>query len=139
MWETFGKTNVTSYTLLIPEDSLMAKEDVCAAVMALDSTKPWSVIIKRTQSKRSLGQNSLFHHWCYVIANSTGDDTESVKAVLKDMYLPIKVATVGNTSRMVRVGTSNLSIAEFAEFMDKVSGFAASQLGITLPTTEQIS
>lgn len=120
----------------IQVDSQLDRDTVICAVTALSPLKPWLVSIKELKPKRSLNQNSLFHAWLQIIAESTGNDLEDVKNALKDLYLPLKVVKVGKVERMVRTETSSLDVGDMAAFMDRVQYFAATELGITLPTTE---
>lgn len=114
-----------------------ATEEAHRAIDALDQSRKWVVEIKPHRKRRSLSQNALFHKWCQVIADETGEsDPENTKIVLKDILLPKKVIAVGKAERLVSPGTSTLSVGEMAEFMTKVQAFAATQLGINLPSTD---
>lgn len=107
-------------------------------IEALDPSKAWSVTVKQQRPRRSISQNNLLHQWLHIIADATGNELEDVKNALKDLYLPLKIVKVGKVERMVRPETSNLDVSSMGTFMDRVQAFAATELGITLPTPESI-
>lgn len=109
------------------------REAAAMLVANLDLTNPWVVTIKKHEPNRSLDQNALFHRWCHVIANETGNEMEDVKAALKDRYLQLRPVRVGKMVRMVRPGTASLTKGEMSLFMDRVMAFAATDLSIQLP------
>lgn len=114
------------------------RDFAAAQVSALDMSRPWSVTIKQHRPKRSLNQNNLLHQWIHIISDATGNDFDDAKNALKDLFLPLKVVRVGKNERMVRPETSSLDVSQMSNFMDKVQAFAATELGLTLPTPDNL-
>ena len=103
---------------------------------------PWIVDIKRKTKRRSLSQNALFHKWVDFIANEVGYevwDSERMKAELKIVCQCPATKYVGldGTEREER-STSKLNTADMAEFMTRVERFAASELGIIVPSPDDV-
>ena len=107
------------------------------AIQALDLSKPFVMEIKRRSTRRSLNQNSLFHKHVAEIAAETGNDNDTVKEALKAMFLPPRFVDMAGQSIEVRRSTAALSVAEMAEFMARVQGWAAGE-GYALTAPEDI-
>jgi hypothetical protein len=109
-------------------------------IASIDLKKVWRVELVRYVKKRSNPQNALIHKWFTEIANEIGDDSESVKYDLKMMFLP-KVEHISRLTGEVKLepkGTSELDAREMSEFMEKITAFAGSQLGIALTHPEDM-
>jgi hypothetical protein len=106
-------------------------------VMTLDLTKKWVVTIKRYRKPRSLSQNALLHSWIDIIADHTGHDQDEIKGFLKDKFLPLVEINLGKRARLVRASTARLATEEMSKFMDKIYAFAATDLGLTLPSPQE--
>lgn len=103
-------------------------------ILALDLSKKWEIEIRRPKRKRTLSQNALMHMFFDVIANHTGDDSESVKSDYKDKYLPkVERTDVFGNETLKPKRTSDLDKKEMAEFLDKIQAHAGSFLGCALP------
>ena len=109
-------------------------------IAALDLSKAWEVEVRPQRKKRSLDQNALFHAWVKIIADKVGDDAESVKYDLKCMFLGRveHVSAMTGEVTMRPPSTTTLTTVEMAAFCDKIMAFAASQLGIRLPTRQDL-
>lgn len=97
--------------------------------------KAVEVKLARPTSTRSLRQNKWY--WGVVlttIAESTGNTTEDLHVVLKEMFLPRKFITLGTKEVEVRKTTTDLSTDEFSKYLEALSAWAATELGITMPT-----
>lgn len=108
----------------------------------LSLEKPWVLTVKRKTKRRSLSQNNLFHKWVDFIAKEVGYevwDTDRMKAELKIVCQCPATKYIGldGTEREER-STSKLDTAPMAEFMTRVERFAASQLGIIVPSPEDV-
>jgi len=122
--------------ILSPEAPAV-RDRVLAHIKALSDARKWRVTVVRYQKRRTLPQNALFHKWVAVIAEETGNDNESTKDALKAMFLPPRIIDMGGALMEVRRSTAALNTSEMKLFMDKVSGWAASE-GIALPQPEDM-
>jgi hypothetical protein len=117
------------------------RERVAALVATLDLGRPWEVTVKPYTRKRSLSANALYFAWINevvkIIHNDTGQDKEDVHEYLKRKFLEPRRFEV-NGEEFTVYSTKNLSSADFKSFMDKVMAWAATDLGIMLPTPEEL-
>lgn len=118
---------------LVPSDG---QKRTIAEYLHTRDGKAVEVKLSRPTNNRSLSQNRFY--WGVVlttIAESTGNSTEDLHLVLKDMFLPRKFITLGAKEVEVRKTTTDLTTDEFSKYLEAVAAWAASELGITMPTT----
>lgn len=98
------------------------------------------VIVRKFKKKRSLAQNGLFHLWMGEVAKHYAehfDDWKSPevwKEFFKREFLGEKAhempgGRVVSTTR----GTSDLTVVEFAEFLDRIDQWCSENLQLALP------
>jgi hypothetical protein len=92
----------------------------------------WAITIKRHYASRSLEQNARLHLLFGRVAAETGQDIEAVKAGYKAMFLAPTPVNLGNRWLMVYPSTSDMNVAQMAEFMERVEAHAAVEIGVTL-------
>ena len=81
---------------------------------------------------RTAQQNRLYWAWLRVIAESTGDDENSLHEVFKRMFLPPKFVTYrGKEVKMPR-STTELNTGEFTDYLMRVEK-EAGELNVILP------
>lgn len=100
----------------------------------------YTLVLKRKSSpKRSLAQNRLMWMWFTCIEVETGQPREDIHDYYTLKFLPKDITDLA-TGTMVRVGghTSTLTTEAFTDFLNKVQADAATELGITLPTPEDL-
>ncbi len=112
-----------------------ARGVVIKAITSLNVGKPWTVEIKRKTKQRSLNQNSLLHKWIGIIAEDTGDSQASMKADLKAVFAIILENKVTQV-KFRPMDTSEMTTVQMTEFMDRIYGWATSEMGIILPIPE---
>lgn len=117
-----------------------SRERIIGQIRTLDLTKPWVIKIERRKAARSLNQNALFHKWVGIIADDIGDDPDSVKETLKDMFAPRyeHENKITGEIELLPKGTSQMTVAEMSEFMTKIQGWAWSFQAIGLPSPEDM-
>jgi hypothetical protein len=94
------------------------------------------VEIKEKKRERTLKQNNYLWGVVYpLISSSTGHDSEELHDAFKKMFLGRKFIEVGETELEVTKTSTNLSTAEFNEFVERVIAFAGT-LGIAIPPPE---
>ncbi len=95
---------------------------------------PIEVVFRTYRQKRSVQQNALLHKWFDEIAKVTGEYTpDDIKTLMKAKFSPTKLVC----GEMIPTATSKLNSAEMAQFMDQVSGFAATY-GVALTQPDEV-
>ena len=95
----------------------------------------------RPLSRRTISQNSCFHAWCALIADTIGErDIESVKRDVKRRILGVKrvknVFTGKETFEDYQ--THLMSDVEMRDFLTKVKEWAFSTYGWALPSRDDV-
>lgn len=121
----------------IPLEDERGRERILGLIKALDVTKPWQVTIEPKTKKRTLNQNALYWKWVGLIADATGNDNDDVHEALKAKFLTPRTIDLGGEQREIR-STAKQDKAAMTAFMDKVYAFATSELGLYLPTPEEL-
>jgi hypothetical protein len=96
--------------------------------------KPVVVKMAPPTNTRSVRANRLY--WGAVLgtlASETGNSTEDLLLVLKDMFLPRKFVTLGGKEVEVRKSTADLSADEFSKYLKQIAAWSAAELGIVIP------
>ncbi|MCK5604496.1 hypothetical protein KAR91_21580 [Candidatus Pacearchaeota archaeon] len=114
------------------------KDRVIKHVQALNIDKPWSVDIKPYKKNRSLSQNKLYFLWLNTIGNDIGYTTDELHAIMADKFLPDEIVEYGGKQIKKDKSTSRLNTKEFTEYLEKIDRFAAAELGIVLPSPEDL-
>ena len=100
----------------------------------VDAMPPQEIVIRPYRQKRSLQQNALLHKWFDEIAKVTGEySADDIKTLMKAKFSPTKLVC----GEMIPTATSKLNSAQMAEFMDQVSGFAATY-GVALTQPNEV-
>ena len=101
---------------------------------SVEEIPPIEVVFRPYRPKRSLQQNALLHKWFDEIAKTTGEYTsDDIKTLMKAKFSPHKLVC----GEMIPSATSSLNSAQMAEFMDQVSGFAATY-GVALTQPDEV-
>lgn len=105
-----------------------------------------SVEIKSRRKPRSLKHNSLFHAYCGIIADETGNSLEAVKSTLKAIYCKKPFVDIHgdeiynkDTGELLTYvqDTSDMSTIEMATLTEQTRMFALEWFGIDLPLPEE--
>lgn len=99
--------------------------------------KRWVMTIEREKSKRTLSQSALYFKWIGIIARETGNDPDAVHEAFKMMFLIPTEIKLGEQVVLWR-STTKLDIGPMSDYMTRVYNYAASELGIFLPTPEDL-
>lgn len=101
------------------------------------SNGEYTLEIKRRKKKRSVDQNALMWMWFSCIEDETGTDKQDVHDYYCKKFLRRTVYFGGKEEVVVR-GTSRLNTAEMTIFLNKVQADAATELGIRLPSPDDV-
>jgi len=112
----------------------------------LDKSVKWltngrhTLEIKRSVKRRSLAQNKLMWLWFACIESETGQYAQDIHDYYCLKFLPRDITDL-TSGEMVRVGghTSTLTSEAFTDFLNKVQADAATELGITLPSPDDLA
>ena len=105
--------------------------------LSLCSNGKWVLKLERKKEPRSIGQNALMWMWFECISEETGQDRQTVHDYYCTQYLVRNTEFNGKPVRVV-MGTSGLDRETMTWFLDRVQADAASELGIVLPTPDDM-
>ena len=97
----------------------------------------WVLKLERKREPRSTSQNALMWMWFECIAEETGQDRQTVHDYYCTQYLVRNTEFNGKAARVV-MGTSGLDRETMTWFLNQVQADAASELGIVLPTPDDM-
>lgn len=115
-------------------DSTTTKEMAINKIKLLNIEKPWIMELKLYKKNRSLAANRLYWLWIKAIGDEIGYESDELHAIMADKFLPDEVVEYGGKQIKKDKSTSRLNTKEFTEYLEKVDRFAASELGIVLPS-----
>ena len=122
---------MSAYTLRSAEDWLRFAKDM----QAIDRTQPWEATVRPFRKSRTVQANNLFHAWMSILGDHTGYSLEDMKQLMKEQFLMPRMVTFRGMNRLLYPSTADLKSGEFTAFMDKIQIWAATDLGVTLPST----
>lgn len=101
----------------------------------------YTLVLKRkSNNKRSISQNRLMWLWFTCIAMETGQSKESIHDYYCHKFLSHEVANPATGEIIFVAGhTSCLNTEAFTQFLNLVQADAATELGITLPSPDDIN
>lgn len=94
--------------------------------------------ITRKVKLRSLPQNRLMWMWFACISQETGQPIQDIHDYYCSKFLLHNIEWVDDKAMLVVGHTSSLDKEQFSEFLDRIQADAATQLGITLPTPDDM-
>ena len=98
----------------------------------------YDITIKRKQEQRSVSQNALMWMWFGCIEEQTGTLKNDVYLYYRSKFLGKWTSLAGERPVWTSLETSKLTKEQFAEFLNHIQADAASELGITLPTPDDL-
>lgn len=110
------------------------RSEVAVKVTQLPADGTFQVTISKLGNNRSLNQNNLYWQWLGMIAEYTGNSVDILHLYLKKKFLGVKYIDIFGSCVETISDSHNLSISDFANYMTQVQAFAATELGIELPT-----
>ena len=97
--------------------------------------KKYVAEFRQLSEKRTLDQNALFHLWCNVIEQETGQPADDVKEYIKQKFMPAVTKEIFDLDVPIW-RTRDLNTMEFGGLLDNFKGWALDMLGIPLLTLE---
>jgi hypothetical protein len=101
------------------------------------SNGSYEIIIRKAKVKRTTSQNSMMWLWFQCIAMETGNTKEDIHDYYCGKYLKREIEVNGEIVDVIG-GTSRLDTVVMTNFLNNVQADAASELGITLPTPDDL-
>ena len=114
------------------------KDRAISRIKALCMDKPWQMECKLYKKNRSLSQNKLYFMWMKVIGDSIGYTSEEMHAIMADEFLTTEFVEYGGNKIKRDKSTSRLNTKEFTEYLENIDRWAASEMGIVLPSPEDL-
>ncbi len=96
------------------------------------------VELTEPKKKRSIDANALMWVWLNCIALETGNTPEDMHEAFKGMFLQSKIITLGDKKETVKASTAKLDSKEFSEYLTKLKHFSSEELGVYLPSREEV-
>ena len=106
-------------------------------VLNIIANGEYELSVSKRKKQRSLDQNALMWKWFSIIEDATGTNKQDIHDFYCKKFLK-RIVFVGNREEVVVGGTSKLSTADMSNFMNMIQADAATELGITLPTAEDL-
>lgn len=96
----------------------------------------YTVAISRVRKKRTTDQNSLYWMWLKCVADETGNTTDDLHEWCKRKFLSPRVVEICGERAEIAPSTASLDTSDMTTYLNSVQAWAASELGITLPSPE---
>lgn len=84
--------------------------------------------------KRTIPQNRLYWLYLGIISEETGHSPEELHEFFKHRFLPWRITTIYNTPLQIRGTTTELSVAGFSEYMERIQQLTE----IPIPDTSKV-
>jgi len=107
-------------------------------IVSLDG-KEIELTVGKKKDRRTLDQNAYLWVINTLISNETGMETDEVHTYLKERFAPKRKITVKGTETIIPKGTSQFTKEEFSEYIERIKRFAAIELGIVIPDSNEIN
>jgi len=98
----------------------------------------YEIIIRRKIKIRSVSQNRLMWMWFSCISKETGNNVDDVHDYYVRLLLPPRNVEIGEKTFTLPGKTSALTVEQMTEFLNGIQADAAAELGIKLPTPEDL-
>lgn len=92
-------------------------------------------VVINISSKRSIGQNNLFHSWVSIISNYTGEDFDTTKYWLKITFFGYREKEIDGVIYKIPYETSKMTKSEMADGMTRLYQWAQEH-NIKLPNND---
>lgn len=134
-------TTKTKLSLIIPVDvadgRLAPTDGQRAAIQTFlrDRRQP-QVQVEFTQPRLARSKKANAYYWAVVlktISEETGHTSEEIHEYFKTELLPRKWVGIGGREREVPKSTTELTMPEFSEYLERVRAWAAQELKMTIP------
>jgi hypothetical protein len=121
-----------------PVLSIAQRKIMEAAFRKLDG-KDCRIAISPRGKSRSDNQNK--YYWGVIltmIAAETGNSTEDLHDVFREMFLPRSYVSLAGKEVQVRKSTAILDTFMFEGYLEQIRAFAAAELNMTIPLPDEI-
>lgn len=120
-----------SRTIVVRDE--VAKQRIIRGIQMADlqdSAGRWLLVtIARKQRRRSLRQNALYWAWMKIVADFTGGDSDEIHLAFRGKFLGYRDVAGQSIPR----STAKTETPEFAEYLNKIEAYCATELGLVLP------
>ncbi len=121
---------------ILSPDAPAVRDNVVSFIRGLSDKRKWSVTVKRYVKKRTLSQNALMWVWVEQAAKVAGDADGCSKEMMHKRFkrkflTPIEVFEEDGEILAI-YSTKGLSTREMSEYMEKITWYCATNLGLVL-------
>lgn len=117
--------------------NLKAIHEQLDGILKFVANGQYELTLKKASKPRTLDQNALMWMWFACIEKETGTSSQDIHDYYCKKFLK-RIVIVGNREEVVVGGTSRLNTTDMSNFMNMIQADAATELGITLPTAEDM-
>jgi len=104
----------------------------------VEAGKPQVVKCAAYDDKRSSQQNDFYQKLVREFANYSGEqDMEYWKEYFRYKFLGSRIVNVDGVTKEPPISTRDLTVDEFANYLDKIQGYLATEHGFVLPPEER--
>lgn len=100
-------------------------------ITSLNEKRPWRVSVTEYRVRRSNDQNRLAWRLYNAIAAETGYTPDEVHSLCKQKFGEPRTVKIGGVE-VTEYSTRDKDVAWMSDYIDRVSAFAASELGVML-------
>lgn len=105
---------------------------VADLVRTLNPQKAWRVEISQHHKKRTISQNKLLWAIYQEVASETGHTEDEIHDYCKIKFLPKRIVNIEGKDDEIPGSTAILDKPAFSEYVERVSAWAATELGIAV-------
>jgi len=116
---------------------LLDPDSFKSLIVSLDG-KEIELTLGKKKDSRTLDQNALLWAINTLIGNELGWEKEDVHSFFKERFSPKKKITVKGVETIIPKGTSQFTKEEFSEYIERIKRFAAIELGIVIPESNEM-
>ena len=99
----------------------------------LDWSKGYKIDVSKKKHTRSIPQNKLYWLYLQCLEQETGTEKDWYHEYFNIKYLTAKFGSVRGEQIKIYPSTTQLTTAEFNQYLDKIVTWSATELNITLP------
>jgi hypothetical protein len=122
---------------IIPKGDLAGEHRrlVIQQIAELPNDQPWIIQVEKYSKRRTLQQNAFLHAVpLRMLADETGHDVEDLKTyLLGECFGWEAYEMFGERRKRPTLSSSQLSVEQFAHFLDWIEAWAVENLGMIIP------
>lgn len=124
---------------VLRDEAIRDRATADVARLPVSGNPQWEIVIKPFRRSRSLAQNNLLHHWLQVISTHYAETygewhaPDIWKQYVKSLFLGEESREINGKIITITRHTSELTVPEFTELLEKIDMWCATELQLMLP------